>query len=89
MASLYKKRGKWHIDYWVGGKRYTKNTGIKAISENKKIASKIKREIEDALDSTGYIDTHGKTKELGEAYDFCLNSKFNPSLISLSIYLFI
>ena len=84
MASLYKKRGKWHIDYWVNGKRHTKNTGIKANPDTKKKATRIKREIEDALSSPEVMDNHSSTQTLEEAYGFCLNNKFNPSLYSKS-----
>lgn len=84
MASLYKKRGKWHIDYWVSGKRHTKNTGIKANYETKKKAVRIKQEIEYALSSPGMIDDHSKTQTLEEAYRFCLSNKFNPSIYSKS-----
>lgn len=83
MASLYKKRGKWHIDYWILGKRITKNTGINATTEKKKIALKIKKEIEYTLE----LDTDNLEKKNGlitleSAYHLCLEHRFNPIMVS-------
>lgn len=50
MATLYKKRGWWFIDYTLGNKRMTKNTRLKAIDSNKPKAEKLKLDIEKAAD---------------------------------------
>ncbi|HEY5534181.1 MAG TPA: site-specific integrase [Ignavibacteria bacterium] len=46
MASLYKKRGFYYIDFWVGDKRKTENTKLKATVRNYRAAFDIKTEIE-------------------------------------------
>lgn len=51
MASIYQRRGKWHIDYWINGKRITKNLKLAATTRNRKIAEKIKKEIENEVES--------------------------------------
>lgn len=63
MASLYKKRDKWHIAYWVNGKRVTKNLQIVATTRNRIIAERIKYEIESEIENlqinssiNGHID---------------------------------
>lgn len=61
MATLYKKRGTWHIDYYIEGKRYSKNTRIKATRENRKDAGKIKKEIEDVISNKRYVVSAGKS----------------------------
>ncbi|MFA5010564.1 MAG: tyrosine-type recombinase/integrase [Ignavibacteria bacterium] len=61
MATRYKKRDLWYIDYLVEGKRYSKNTYLKATRANEKEADKIKREIEDLISSKKYIVSTGKT----------------------------
>ena len=61
MATRYKKRDLWYIDYIVEGKRYSKNTYLKATRANEKEADKIKKEIEDLISSKKYIVSTGKT----------------------------
>lgn len=58
MASIYQRRGKWHIDYWVNGKRVTKNLKLTATIRNRKIAEDIKKEIENDIEnmSVEYIE---------------------------------
>ncbi len=46
MATLYKKRGWWFIEYVLGYKRKTKNTKLEATDVNKTKAEKLKMEIE-------------------------------------------
>ncbi len=46
MASLYKKRGFYHIDYWVGSKRKSLNTQLKVTVRNLQKAENIKADIE-------------------------------------------
>lgn len=46
MATIYKKRGMWFIDYMLGGKKITRNTKIPASNENKTKAMKLKNDIE-------------------------------------------
>jgi len=55
MASLYKKRGLWHIAYIVEGKREVKNTNLKATASTKTEASKLKKEIENLIASKKII----------------------------------
>ncbi|MBE2281606.1 MAG: tyrosine-type recombinase/integrase [Ignavibacteriaceae bacterium] len=50
MATLYKKRGWWFIDYALGGKRVTKNTKLEATETNKAKAEKLKSDIENVID---------------------------------------
>jgi len=50
MATLYKKRNKWFIDYFLGKKKITKNTKLPATETNRLKAEKLKREIEKLLD---------------------------------------
>jgi len=50
MATLYKKRGWWFIDYTLGGKRVTKNTKLEATEKNKAKAEKLKSDIENVID---------------------------------------
>lgn len=50
MATLYKKRGWWYIDYKLGGKRVTKNTKLEASDSNKVKAEKLKSDIENVID---------------------------------------
>lgn len=61
MASLYKKRNLWYIDYIVEDKRFTRNTNLQGTRANKKEAEKIKREIEDLISSKKYILSTGKS----------------------------
>ncbi|MBS1515266.1 MAG: tyrosine-type recombinase/integrase [Bacteroidetes bacterium] len=55
MASLFKKRGLWHIAYFIDGKREYKNTYLTAKSSTKKEALKLKTEIEEIISSKNYI----------------------------------
>ncbi|MBN8568037.1 MAG: site-specific integrase [Ignavibacteria bacterium] len=55
MASLYKKRGLWHIAYIIGGKREVKNTNLKATASTKTEATKLKKEIENLIASKKFI----------------------------------
>lgn len=55
MASLFKKRGFWHIAYFVEGKREYKNTYLKAITSTKQEALNLKKQIEDLISSKRYI----------------------------------
>lgn len=50
MATLYRKRGWWFIDYTLGGKRVTKNTKLEATETNKAKAEKLKSHIENVID---------------------------------------
>jgi len=50
MATLYKKRGWWFIDYTLGGKRVTRNTKLEATETNKAKAEKLKSHIENVID---------------------------------------
>ncbi|MCX6157381.1 MAG: tyrosine-type recombinase/integrase [Ignavibacteriae bacterium] len=61
MATLYKKRDMWYVDYYVEGKRFSKNTYLKSSIANKKEADKIKRKIEDLISSKKYIMSTGKS----------------------------
>jgi len=61
VATRYEKRGLWYIDYIVEGKRYSKNTYLKATRANEKEADKIKREIEDLISSKRYMVSTGKS----------------------------
>jgi len=61
MATIYNKRGLWHIDYFIEGKRFTKNTYLKSNRTNKKEAEAITREIEDVISSKRYILSTGKS----------------------------
>ena len=61
MATRYEKRDLWYIDYIVEGKRYSKNTYLKATRANEKEADKIKREIEDLISSKRYVVSTGKS----------------------------
>jgi integrase len=45
MATIYKKRGWWFIEYVLGGKRITKNTRLDASEVNRPKAEKLKKEI--------------------------------------------
>jgi integrase len=47
MATLYKKRGWWFIEYKLGEQRKTKNTKLAAIEANKPKAEKLKKDIEE------------------------------------------
>jgi len=49
MATIYKKRGWWFIEYVLGGKRKTKNTKLEATEVNKLKAEKLKKEIEELI----------------------------------------
>jgi len=49
MATLYKKRGKWYIDYVLAGKKKTKNTSLTAIENNKQKAITLKKGIEELV----------------------------------------
>ena len=40
MASLYKKRNTWYIDYFLGKKKISKNTHLIASEENRSNSSK-------------------------------------------------
>lgn len=62
MATIYKKRGMWFIDYVLRGKKITRNTKIKATNENRLKAIKLKNEIE-AILSEG-SDSYGKLDQL-------------------------
>lgn len=85
MASLYKKRNKWHIDYSIKGKRYTRNTGLKDNAVNKSNALKIKREIEILVDEKkNESGNKGESLTLKGAYDLCLSNKFNSLMTSRS-----
>ena len=46
MASLYKKRGNYFVDYWVGCKRKSLNTQLKDTARNFQKAQNIKADIE-------------------------------------------
>jgi len=46
MATLYKKRGRWFIEYTIGGSRKTRDSKLEATEANKVKAEKLKREIE-------------------------------------------
>jgi integrase/recombinase XerD len=61
MATLYKKRNLWYIDYFVEGKRYSKNTYLKSTRTNAMQAEKMKRDIEDLITSKKYIVSTGKS----------------------------
>lgn len=61
MGTIYPKRGYWYYDVSVDGKRYTKNTKLKATRENKKEAEKIKREIENLIASKKFLISTGKS----------------------------
>ena len=50
MASLYKKRGFYYVDFWIGEKRKSINTQITAISRNLQSAETVKTEIEKNLE---------------------------------------
>jgi len=60
MATLYKKRGKWYIDYVMGGKKLTRNTKLKATIGNKIKAVELKNKIEmiisEGSESYGKLD---------------------------------
>ena len=58
MATLYKKRGWWFIDYTLGGKKITRNTKLQALTENKSKATQLKHEIEKIISE----DTESETK---------------------------
>lgn len=62
MATIYKKRGMWFIDYVLRGKKITRNTKIKATNENRLKAVKLKNEIEAIL--TEGLDSYGKLDRL-------------------------
>lgn len=61
MATLYKKRNYWYVDYIVDGKRFSKNTYLLATRINKGEAVKIKNEIEKVISSKNYIVSTGGT----------------------------
>jgi len=61
MATLYKKRNYWYIDYIVDGKRFSKNTYLTATKSNKNEAKKIKSEIENVISSKNFIVPTGGT----------------------------
>ena len=46
MATLYKKRGKYYIEYFLDGKRIVKNTFLNITKENEKKAISLKKDIE-------------------------------------------
>lgn len=52
MASLYKKRGYYFVDFWVGNKRKSLNTQLKAITRNTKAVENMKSEIERDVEIT-------------------------------------
>lgn len=51
MATLYKKRGKWYIEYILGGIRKIKNTKLEATEDNFPKAEKLKNGIEELINS--------------------------------------
>lgn len=50
MASLYKKRGFYYIDFWMGKKRKTINTDLKITTRNYLQACKMKKQIEEEIE---------------------------------------
>lgn len=60
MASLYKKRNTWYIDYFLGKKKISKNTHLIASEENRPKAEKLRKEIEKLLK-----EQHESEKDLG------------------------
>ncbi|MBS1495068.1 MAG: tyrosine-type recombinase/integrase [Bacteroidetes bacterium] len=79
MASLYKKRGFYFIDFWVGNKRKTINTQLKITSRNLKKVEKIKADIEKEVEikkteikersyeqSAGYLDENKEQLTISE-----------------------
>ena len=51
MASIFKKRGSYHVAYFVHGKRKYLNTKLKDTKENRSKANKIKADIEREIES--------------------------------------
>ena len=68
MPSLYKKRGTWHIAYFVDGKRAVKNTKLKATESTKREAVKLKTEIENLLDSKRYVTGNNTLQAMCDKY---------------------
>jgi len=89
MATIYTKRGIYHIDFWVKGKRVTKNLKLKATKKNKAKALKIKKEVEreieqkqsdaknDSLES--FKDIESKELTLEEASTKFINERFGSN----------
>lgn len=60
MATLYKKRGYWHIDYMLGGKKKMKKTNLVSSESNRQKAEALKAVIEKALKQEKLNNTFDK-----------------------------
>ncbi|MBK9227124.1 MAG: DUF3596 domain-containing protein [Ignavibacteria bacterium] len=84
MASVYKKRGSYHIAYFVHGKRKHLNTKLKDTKENRSKANKIKADIEREIESIAKsteinfvnLVSADRNIALKEAEEICLKERF-------------
>ncbi len=84
MASVYKKRGSYHIAFFVHGKRKYLNTKLKATKENRSKANKMKADIEREIESIGKssemnfvnLVSADRNITLKEAEEICLKERF-------------
>ncbi len=66
MATIYKKRGTWYIDYVLHGKKITRNTKLKSTESNKSNAEKLKKDIEELITDDSGISNEKDTFLVGE-----------------------
>lgn len=88
MASLYKRRNKWHISYYHNGKRYQVNTTLNANKTNKIKALKIKKEIEEYIIQTPVYSHSSSLREMIAKFKndcLTLKSKSHNHLFNQSI----
>lgn len=84
MASVFKKRGSYHIAFFVHGKRKYLNTKLKATKENRSKANKMKADIEREIESIGKssemnfvnLVSADRNITLKEAEEICLKERF-------------